>query len=76
MKENETNQLLIHTLLKDWKSYDLSRLKKIFFLSLFLNVTFFAFSQTQWKIELSHEIPVPRMGNWVKGDYNISVVSR
>jgi hypothetical protein len=44
---------------------------KILFLSFFLIVTLTAFSQSQWEIELSHEIPVPRMGKWVKGDYTV-----
>jgi len=46
---------------------------KIVFLSLFLIVTLTAFSQSQWEIELSHEIPVPRMGKWVKGDYTVYI---
>jgi hypothetical protein len=35
--------------------------------------TLFTFSQSQWEIELSHEIPAPRMGRWGKGDYTIYI---
>jgi hypothetical protein len=40
---------------------------------LFLVLTFNAFSQSQWEIELSHETPVPRMGNWIRGDYTVFI---
>ena len=46
---------------------------KLLFLPLFLVVTFNAFSQSQWEIELSHETPVPRMGKWVRGDYTVFI---
>lgn len=46
---------------------------KMLLLSLFLLVTLSAFSQSQWEIELSHEMPVPRMGKWVKGDYTVYI---
>ena len=46
---------------------------KSFFLILILVLTFNAFSQSQWEIELSHEVPVSRMGKWVRGDYTVSI---
>ena len=46
---------------------------KLLILPLFLVLTFNAFSQSQWEIELSHETPVPRMGNWIRGDYTVFI---
>lgn len=46
---------------------------KSLFLILFLVLTFNAFIQSQWEIELSHEVPVSRMGKWVRGDYTVSI---
>jgi hypothetical protein len=46
---------------------------KIFLLFLLLSETLFTFSQSQWEIELSHELPAPRMGRWGRGDYTIYI---
>lgn len=46
---------------------------KFLFLLSFLAINLIAFSQSQWEIVLSHEAPVPRMGNWVRGDYNVFI---
>jgi len=46
---------------------------KLLILPLFLVLTFNAFSQSQWEIKLSHETPVPRMGNWIRGDYTVFI---
>jgi len=46
---------------------------KIACILLYLLFLFSAHSQSEWEIELSHEIPVPRMGKWVKGDYTVYI---
>ena len=46
---------------------------KLLILPLFLVLTFNAFSQSQWELKLSHETPVPRMGNWIRGDYTVFI---
>ena len=46
---------------------------KSLFPCLLLFVSLSAFSQSQWEIKLSSEIPVPRMGVWTRGDYSILV---
>ena len=46
---------------------------KSLFLCLLLFLSLSAISQSQWEIELSHEIPVLRMGAWTRGDYCILV---
>jgi hypothetical protein len=46
---------------------------KWLFLPLFLVIALNTFSQSQWEIALSHESPVPRMGEWVRGDYTVSI---
>jgi hypothetical protein len=46
---------------------------KWLFLPLFLVIALNTFSQNQWEIALSHESPVPRMGEWVRGDYTVSI---
>ena len=46
---------------------------KFLFLLSFLAINLIAFSQSQWEIELSHEVPVSRMGKWVRGDYTVSI---
>jgi hypothetical protein len=42
-------------------------------LCLMLFVSLSAFSQSQWELELSHEMSVPRMGVWTRVDYSILV---
>jgi len=47
-------------------------MKLLVFISTLLG-TLFTFSQSQWEIELSQEIPAPRMGVWINGDYTVYV---